>query len=230
MPSTTAGITPLVCWQKDKTVKIYVDGQLSGTATVTALFSKAPADGLDIAADGGSKPPLTTEFAGTIDAIAISHTAATAADIAARVGTPGKGLTTGHKPVLLLTFDQSSAADTSGKANAGTACHPNLHPRQGRARSGAAPRHCRPQSRSLAPESASQHPANGYFVEPDWTKDIPIIARGMAVAKNIIFVAGPEDVVDEEDAVARMTKGDTSILPLVKQMDENLDGNTVPSC
>jgi hypothetical protein len=40
----------------------------------------------------------------------------------------------------------------------------------------------------------------------------------------VLFVAGPADVVDEEDAMARLSKGDDSIVPSLKQQDENLDG------
>jgi outer membrane protein assembly factor BamB len=46
----------------------------------------------------------------------------------------------------------------------------------------------------------------------------------MAVAQSTIFVAGPEDVVDEEDAVVRMEKGDESVLKDVQHMDDNLEG------
>ena len=61
-------------------------------------------------------------------------------------------------------------------------------------------------------------------MEPHWTKDVPVIARGMAMAQKIVFVAGPADVVDEEDALVRLSKGDDSILPALKEQDENLDG------
>jgi len=46
----------------------------------------------------------------------------------------------------------------------------------------------------------------------------------MALANKVLFVAGPADVVDEEDAMARLSKGDDSIVPSLKQQDENLDG------
>lgn len=208
----------------DKSVTLYVDGKLAASAKVTSLLAKAPADGLDIAADGGSKVIQDApEFAGAIDAIAITHTAASAERLAARSTMPGQGITPEDKPALLLTFDQSSAADTSGGKNSGQLALNTFVP--GIGDKGLALRLATTEAKA-GPGSEPQValPPNGYFVEPHWTEEVPIIVRGMALAQKTLFIAGPEDVVDEEDAVARMTKGDETILPLVKQMDDNLEG------
>ncbi len=209
---------------EDLSLKLYVDGKLSATAATTALLAKAPSDVLDIAADGKSQVVTgSTPFAGTIDAIAICHTAVSAVDLAARSSTPGKGITAEQKPVLILDFDQATGADTSGSNNTGTLAIQTFT--KGKGDIGQALRLATDDPKAgPGSESPVQMPENGYFVEPHWTKDVPIITRAMAVAQKTIFIAGPEDVVDEEDAVARMSKGDTTILPLVQQMDENLDG------
>ncbi|MFO7903340.1 MAG: hypothetical protein R6U98_11820 [Pirellulaceae bacterium] len=34
-----------------------------------------------------------------------------------------------------------------------------------------------------------------------WTRDVPILVRGMAKARDVIFMAGPEDVLDEPEAL-----------------------------
>lgn len=207
---------------EDKSLKIYVDSKLAGSTNVTALLSRAPADGLDIAADGGSQVLHDgTEFAGTIDAIAVSHAAATAEQLAARASTPGVGFTPEMKPVLVLNFDKNSAADSSAAGNAGTLAVQTFVP--GKDDKGLALRLATADPKA-GPGSEVKMPPNNHFVEPQWTQEIPIIARGMALAQKVLFVAGPEDVVDEEDAVARMTKGDASILPAVQKMDENLEG------
>jgi hypothetical protein len=206
----------------DKSLKIYVDGKLSASAAALGYLTAAPNDGLDIGADGGSKVlPDVTEFAGSIDAVAISHTAATAEQLAARSRTPGKGIELEAKPALVLLFDQSSSADTSGNRNNGEMAVNSFVP--GMNDQGLALR-LATDAPKAGPGSEVAMPANGYFVEPHWTEDIPIIARGMAVAQKVIFVAGPEDVVDEEDAVVRMGKGDETILPVVAKMDDNLEG------
>ncbi|MBL9115973.1 MAG: PQQ-binding-like beta-propeller repeat protein [Verrucomicrobiaceae bacterium] len=207
---------------EDKSLKIYVDGKLGASATALGFMTAAPRDGLDIAADGGSKLISdVSEFAGSIDAIAISHTAATPEQLAARARTPGKGIGAEAKPALVLTFDQSSGADASGNRNNGQLAVQSFVP--GMNDKGMALR-LATDAPKAGPGSEVQMPANGYFVDPQWTKDVPIIARGMAVAQKTIFVAGPEDVVDEEDAVVRMGKGDETILPLVQKMDDNLEG------
>jgi outer membrane protein assembly factor BamB len=205
----------------DKSMKLYVDGKLAATASTTSLFTKTPNTSLTIGADEGSPVTDTPAFAGTIDAISISHSAATEAALAARSQTPGTGYAADEKLALLLNFDQSSAADSSPAKTpsqlAINAFTPGMNDK------GMALRLATEDAKA-GPGSEVQMPPHGYFVDPHWTKDVPIIVRGMAMAKDIIFAAGPEDVVDEEDAVARMTKGDETILPLVKQMAENLDG------
>jgi outer membrane protein assembly factor BamB len=207
---------------EDKSLKIYVDGKLRGTASVVSLMTAAPNDGLDIGSDGKSSVVSGVgEFAGSIDALAISHTAAAPEALAARSKTPGKGLAPSDKPALLLTFDRSSCADTSGNANLGTLAVNAYVPGM---EEGSLALRLATDDPKAGPGSQVAMPANGYFVEPHWTKDVPIIARGMAVAQSTIFVAGPEDVVDEEDAVVRMEKGDESVLKDVQHMDDNLEG------
>jgi outer membrane protein assembly factor BamB len=204
-----------------KKIKLYVDGKLSATATSQGLLPRAPKDGVDIGADDSSKVSDAPAFAGSIDALAISHSAISAEALAKRSGTPGKGFDAASKVVMLLTFDQSNAADTSSAKNRGELAIQQFIP--GKDDQGMALRLASEDAKA-GPGSNVQMPQYGYFVEPHWNKDVPIIVRGMAMAQQTVFIAGAEDVIDEEDAVARMTKGDESILPLVKQMAENLDG------
>ena len=40
----------------------------------------------------------------------------------------------------------------------------------------------------------------GFEVKHNWTKDVPLFARAMVLAGRTLFVAGPPDVVDEDQA------------------------------
>ena len=41
-----------------------------------------------------------------------------------------------------------------------------------------------------------------------WSNSVPLLVRAMAIADKTLFIAGPPDVVDEEDAVKRIQHGD----------------------
>jgi hypothetical protein len=47
---------------------------------------------------------------------------------------------------------------------------------------------------------AKPAPAKGFLVKHDWTQDVPLFARAMVLASGTLFVAGPPDVVDEQQA------------------------------
>ena len=53
----------------------------------------------------------------------------------------------------------------------------------------------KPGSKGKAPKKA---PGSG--VRHDWTKDLPLLPRGMVLAGSTLFLAGPADLVDEEAA------------------------------
>ncbi len=44
----------------------------------------------------------------------------------------------------------------------------------------------------------------GFEVKHNWTKDVPLFARAMVLAGRTLFVAGPPDVVDEDQAFKQM--------------------------
>jgi len=44
----------------------------------------------------------------------------------------------------------------------------------------------------------------GFLVKHRWTQDVPLFARAMVLAGGTLFVAGPGDVVDEQQAFSRI--------------------------
>jgi hypothetical protein len=208
----------------DKTLRLYVDGTLAVSGTAPTMITKNPNAGLVVGADNNNGvTDGLPGFTGWIDMIRISHTAAGPEDVKSMAENPATVSPPSAKTVLALTFDKSDTKDSSGAQNHGGEGAGLLFEKGG---SGMA-LHLASDAPKQGPGAvAAQTPApeNGYFVEPHWTKDVPIIARGMALANKTLFVAGPADVVDEEDALARLSKGDDSIVPALVQQDENLDG------
>ena len=215
--------------QEDKTMKLYVDGQMAAESKAKAFIAKNPNLGLSVGDDNANGVFNNTlpSFTGWIDLIRVSLTGLRPEDAKSLASNPDDVTPPAAKTVLALTFDQKNTKDSSpannhGKgegliyekgASGGVAIHlASDAPKQG------------PGAVAANKAPADILPKDGYFVEPHWTKDVPIIARGMAMANTIVFVAGPADVVDEEDALVRLSKGDDSIVPALKEQDENLDG------
>ena len=65
----------------------------------------------------------------------------------------------------------------------------------------------------------------GSGVVHNWTHDVPILARGMVLAKDVVFVAGPPDVMDEEETFKRIMAKDGSVNEVIAKQQAALDGN-----
>ena len=50
------------------------------------------------------------------------------------------------------------------------------------------------------PDAAKPKRAKGLQVSHHWTKDLPLFARAMVLADGTLFVAGPADAIDENQA------------------------------
>ncbi|MHC4329772.1 MAG: outer membrane protein assembly factor BamB family protein, partial [Planctomycetota bacterium] len=183
----------------DKELRIYVDGKPAGSARAPGLLTGDPAEAMEIGADDGSAVGDYTGpfgFRGLIDEVRVYHRALSAADIRkGRVGfsppnNDGGASPTLHAPnneglVLRYSFDKADAADSSGNSNNGTVVGATtVKGKLGRA--------------MRFTGSAGSVP--GFDVKHNWTKDVPLFARAMVLAGRTLFVAGPPDVVDEDQA------------------------------
>ena len=87
--------------------------------------------------------------------------------------------------MLAYSFDNNKATDISGHKNNGT-----LHGvGGGRGKIGRGLRFGGPNSQSLP-----------FNVNHRWTQALPIFARALVLADGTLFVAGPPDLIDEEQA------------------------------
>jgi outer membrane protein assembly factor BamB len=209
-------------------MKLYVDGQLAAESSCETLMPKNPNLGFSIGDNNASKLfPNLPSFTGWIDMVRLSYTALRPEDAKSLGTDPDTVPPAAANTVLAIGFDKQDGTDTS-PAKQETKIAPKLTFDLG-AKGGYAVHISSDDAKTgpgavAATNNAVKGPPNGYFVEPHWAHEIPIIARGMALANNVLFIGGPDDIVDEEDALNRMTKGDTSVEPSLKQQDELLDG------
>jgi hypothetical protein len=167
---------------------------------------------MEIALDegGGSVGDYTAPFPfkGLIDEVRIYHRALAGAEIA-RHATARDAKTFDNKDLVLwYSFDAGNAADGSPRKNQGRAAGVTVATGQiGRALHFA----------------GKAGPSLDFTVKHLWTKDIPVFARAMVLANKTLFVAGPPDVIDEEQVFKQI--GDPSVQPSLARQAEALTGH-----
>jgi hypothetical protein len=131
--------------------------------------------------------------------------------------------------VLAISFDKGDARDDSGGKTNGVVSGVDV----GKGKSGMAlwfhkavqnVAQKQDENQSKGGEKPQPKAQNGSFVQRHWTSFSPQFARGMVMAGNTLAVGGPPDMVDEEYAFEALTRKDQSILELLQQQDEALDG------
>jgi hypothetical protein len=58
----------------------------------------------------------------------------------------------------------------------------------------------------------------------EWTKDVPLLVRAMALAGPTLFIAGPPDFVDEEKSFQGLTQRDPQTVRRLEEQNEALEG------
>ncbi len=197
----------------DKRMQVYVNGQLAGSGKAGALISSNPSQGMEIGADDRGSAgdyPTPFGFTGLIDEVRVYHRALSAAEIraAARPGGRDTGL------VAYYSFDAGTAKDDSGNGNTGrTAGTSVVEGKFGKALKFTAPR-----------GKGGKPGVSRYLVKHDWTQEAPLLVRAMVLADKTLFVAGPPDVLDEEQAAKALKS--PSILGKMRQQVAALAGKS----
>ncbi len=197
----------------DGKLKIFVDGELAGTAKAPGLVAAKPAQSLEIGADLGSgvsdayKSPAT--FTGAIDEVRVYHGALSDDEIRQRVTSLGRAPAKDATLVLSCSFDAVDGKDTSGHGNHGTAV--NVGTTKGRF------------GNALTFKARASR-GGGSFVEHHWTSDVPLLVRAMVLAGDTLVIAGPPDPFDEEKSFQRIVARDETISAELLAHEAAVDG------
>jgi outer membrane protein assembly factor BamB len=202
---------------EDKSMKLYLDGRLVAKGEASALLGTDPIQSLDIGADnltavGSYNSPFN--FTGLIDEVRLHFGEVDPTFFATVVEGPGQNRPIDKNCVLACSFDDGKAIDLSSGKHEGTLTGPK--PVAGKF-GGAF------QFTSKPKKGGNQQAGRG--VVHNWTHDVPVLARGMVLAKDVIFVAGPPDVMDEEETFGRIMARDKSVNEVIAKQQASLDGN-----
>ena len=177
----------------DKELRIYVNGRLSASAKASGLLTANPAEAMEIANDEGSKVGDYGDpfgFKGLIDEVRLYHRALNEAEIKKHASARRQTATDKSGLVLCYSFDNGNATDTSGNKNNGKV--EGAVATQGKF------------GRALRFTGMASASASGFLVRHNWTQDVPLFARAIVLAGGTLFVAGPPDLLDEQQAFSRI--------------------------
>ena len=202
----------------DKSMSLYLNGELAAKGKATGFLTKLPVQGLDLGMDSQSSVgEYKTEFSytGLIDELRVSFRQVEAEEVKAIYEGPEKARAKNVEAVLACSFDTPSARDESGHKNHGTLVGVEV----GKGKAGKAIWFRKGRRKP----SGKPSPSNSY-VKRDWNRQVPLFARAMVLANDTLLVAGPPDLMDEEYTFERIMENDHAVDDLLRKQDEALDG------
>ena len=202
---------------KDKSMKLYVDGELAGEGEATNLIKGDPAQPMEVGLDGQTavgEYNTQLPFTGLIDEVRLYFLAATPEQIAARYT---ENTEISDQAVLAVSFDDGTARDHSLERNNGTVSGARVvNGKFGKALQ---------FSGKKRGGNSNQKPGNS-LVAPKWKQDVPIYVRAMLLAGERLFIAGPPDIIDEEATFQNLSEGDQEVQRLLAAQDQVLSGDS----
>ena len=199
----------------DKQLRLYVDGKLAAKARASGLLTGNPKQPTEIGGDnvspvGNYTSPLA--FRGIIDEVQVYFRALSDEEVAARYSATGS--TADPALMLSMSFDSGKAVDSSGNKNNGSLN--GVKPVEGKFKGG---------MQFAGGKGGGKKPAaRGSFVRRKWETDIPLYARAMALAGKTLFVAGPPDLIDEEETFKKIMEKDPKVAEELLRQNEALQG------
>ena len=197
--------------EADGSMKLYVDGELVAKDNAEGTLVRDPVEKMQLGADlnstvGNYRAPRA--LAGVIDDVRLDFGTITADDAKRLVADPAAQLEK-LDTVLRLDFEGGKAVN---RAKTKVAAHlfaaVTVKGKHG-----------------VALRFKNRTPRGGNsFVERKWKRDLPIFPFAIASSKGTLLVAGPKDVMDEEETFAKITKGDTEVNAVLRRQDQILQG------
>jgi len=191
---------------EDKKLQVYVDGKPAAIGDAPGLLIEDPNEAMEIGEDASStvaeyESPFS--LTGSIDEVRIYHGVVQAGEIAQHCAQPGQKAAKDARLVLCMSFDAGDAKDESGRGNHGLIeGAQSVEGKVGKAlrfaplRGGAK----RPKAKKPAAPKPAAGKAAGYHVTHHWSQDLPLTVRAMVLAGDTLLIAGPPDLLDEDEA------------------------------
>ncbi len=201
----------------DKQMRLYVDGEKVAEGEAKGMIKSDPAQPMEVGADEGTAVGDYTSprtLTGLVDEVRLYFANFEDSAIKKRYD---DGTELSDEAVLAVSFDDGTARDYSLHRNNGTVF--GAKPTEGI--SGKAL-----QFVATAGKKNNQKENNqgNSLVKPKWTQDVPIYVRAMVLSGFRLFIAGPPDIIDEEQTFAQLSEKDPEVQAILAEQDSALEG------
>jgi len=183
---------------EDGRMQVYVGGELTGTVNNVPALAGEPMIAMKIGYDDTNQllPKPLAPFRGGLDEVMLFHRGLSADEIRLAAGCRAElGEKQRERLSLHLDFAGGKARDRSARGNHGTFGGGKVRTLRG------------PVGEALILDQPARIAASDRrrgrsksAVAYRWTRDVPMMVRAMVLAGRTLFVAGPEDLLDEEEA------------------------------
>jgi outer membrane protein assembly factor BamB len=202
----------------DKSLALYINGDKVAEEVAITLIAKDPIQGMSIAADeltavGTYKAPFA--FKGAIDEVRVYFGEMSDEEVHSHFEYPHDPSTANAKPVLICSLDGGKAQDSSSFNNHGEVVAPVVV--QGKVGDAI-------EFAGLVASNAKGPKKAPPNIEHSWDEAVPLLVRSMVKSGDHVFVAGPPDIIDEEETFKRLTERDPDVQELLAKQNEALEG------
>jgi hypothetical protein len=202
---------------KDGSMRLYLDGKrVAEGKSEKGILPRVPANAFSIGQNVGStvgdyQSPNT--LTGIVDELRLYFDVVSDEQVAKRYEDNSEML---NEPHLVLTFDDESFRDLSLFNNNGTPSS-NVTFVEGKIGRGA---------KFNGAGGGDNQAAGTSLVKPKWASDVPIYVRAMALSGDLLFMAGPPDIIDEEQTFKQIAGRDASVEKLLAEQDQVILGKS----
>jgi hypothetical protein len=202
---------------KDGSMRLYVDGKrVAEGKSTSGLLPRVPANAFSIGQNVGSTVgdyQSPNALTGIVDELRLYFVAVGDEQVARRFEDNSE---MSGEPHLVLTFDDESFRDLSLFNNNGT---PGNNVTFVEAKFG--------RGAKFSGGNAGDNQAAGTsLVKPKWAADVPIYVRAMALCGDLLFMAGPPDIIDEEQTFKQIAERDAGVQKLLAEQDQVILGKS----
>ena len=203
---------------KDGTITLYVNGSKQAQEKAPGVLSANPAQAMEIGADDGGNVGNYTSPAvlnGALDDVRLYLRALAPDEVAAFAKADTPPTAEDETLVLYHIYDAGKAQDQSDHGNDGV-IGGGINSVKGKYGNAI-------ELGGKGKATRRRRPKRGiYSVTHDWSVSIPILVRGLVLTGDALFVAGPPDVLDEEEAMKRFAEPE--IQELLKSQEAAMTG------
>jgi len=218
---------------EDLTLRIAVDGVEAASGKAKSFIADTPKQACEIGHDSGGavgEYESPAAFRGALDEVRVHLRELTAEERSASAKSSAEVPALVRSAILALSFDQAKAVDegphehpgdfAGGKfveGKFGKALALNVTATKPAAVAGKT-------GKPGKPAAGAKNNAES-IVKHKWNGQASLFARAMVLAGDTLFVAGPPDLMDEEESFEQLTKRDTAVNYKLQQQDEAWQGN-----